>query len=284
MLLALATSDRFERIVRTVPGGERSARRLASRYVAGVELDDALAVARELAGHGIASSIDYFGENVTDPLQADRVVAAYLELAAALGRAPAGTFLSVDLSHLGVDLTGDGAGGRLRRIAEALPAASAIQVGAEQAARTDRILAAVTDVGRSGLPVWATLQANLRRSEGDGLSLARAGIPIRLVKGAYLEDPGASYSWGEATDLAYVRLAHDLHRAGATISLATHQAALREALTRAMPGVGVEMLMGVRPDDARALAAAGTGVRVYVPYGDGWFRYAMRRLAESRGR
>jgi proline dehydrogenase len=283
ILFALATSGRFERVVRGARGGERAAARLASRYVAGPTIDDALAVARDLAAHGIGSSIDCFGESVTDRTVADAVVADYLELAAALERAPDGTYLSVDLSHLGVDLP-DGATGRLRTIAEALPAGSAVQVGAEQIDRADRILAAVTEVRRSGAPVWATLQANLHRSETDGRELAAVGVPIRLVKGAYVEDPAAAYAWGEPTDLAFVRLAHELHGAGATISLATHDAALREALVRSLPGVGVEMLMGVRPDDAHILAAAGVPVRVYVPYGDNWFRYAMRRLAESRGK
>jgi proline dehydrogenase len=283
ILFALATSERFEQIVRRAPGGERTAARLASRYVAGPTIDDALAETRDLAGHGIGSSIDCFGESVTDPATADAVVAAYRELAAALERAPDGTYLSVDLSHLGLDLP-DGATGRLRTIAEALPAGSAIQVGAEQTDRTDQILAAVTEVGRAGAPVWATLQANLRRSEADGRALIEAGVPIRLVKGAYVEDPASAYGWGEPTDLAFVRLAHELHGAGAVISLATHDAALREALVRALPNVGVEMLMGVRTEDAQALAAAGVPVRVYVPYGDNWFRYAMRRLAESRGK
>jgi proline dehydrogenase len=283
ILFALATSERFEQIVRRAPGGERTAARLASRYVAGPTIDDALGEARDLAGHGIGSSIDCFGESVTDSATADAVVTAYRELAAALERAPDGTYLSVDLSHLGLDLP-DGATGRLRTIAEVLPAGSAIQVGAEQTDRTDRILAAVTEVGRAGAPVWATLQANLRRSEADGRALIEAGVPIRLVKGAYVEDPASAYAWGEPTDLAFVRLAHALHGGGAVISLATHDAALREALVRALPNVGVEMLMGVRTEDAQALAAAGVPVRVYVPYGENWFRYAMRRLAESRGK
>jgi proline dehydrogenase len=282
-LFALATSERFEQVVRAAPGGERIAARLASPYVAGPAIADALAMARDLARHRIRSSIDYFGESVTEPAAADAVVADYLELAATLGEAPDGTYLSVDLSHLGVDLP-EGAAGRLRTIAEALPSGSAIQVGAEQNDRTDRILAAVTEVARTGAPVWATVQANLRRSAADGRALAEAGVPIRLVKGAYVEDATSAYAWGEPTDLAFVGLAHDLHRAGATISLATHDAALRDALVRALADVAVEMLMGVRPDDARALAAAGVPVRVYVPYGNNWSRYAMRRLAESRGK
>ena len=178
--------------------------------MAGPTIDDALAAARDLAGHGIDSSIDCFGESVTDPAAADAVVAEYLKLARALERAPVGTYLSVDLSHLGIDLPGDDTSARLRTIAEALPAGSAIQVGAEQMDRTDRILAAVTEVRRAGGAVWATLQANLRRSQSDGRTLAEAGVPIRLVKGAYVEDPARAYPWGEPTDLAFVRLAHEL--------------------------------------------------------------------------
>jgi proline dehydrogenase len=282
LLFALATSDRLERAVRRFPAGERRAERLASRYVAGIALEDALEVARALAEDGLASSIDYFGESVADPAEAERVAAAYVELAGRLQRAPARTFVSLDLSHLGIDLPGDGACRRLRRIAEALPEGSRVQVGAEQAARADRVLAAVIEVAQGGAPVSATLQANLHRTEADGAALAQAGVPIRLVKGAYVEDPAIAHAWGEPTDLAFVRLAHELHGAGASISLGTHDPVLREALVRALPGVGVEMLLGVRPDDARALAAGGVAVRIYVPYGDAWFRYAMRRLAESR--
>ncbi len=106
---------------------------------------------------------------------------------------------------------------------------------------------------------------------------------IRLVKGAYVESPAVAYPFGEPTDLAFVKLAHDLHRAGATVWLATHDPVLREALLPAMPGAGVEMLLGVRPDDQVELAARGIPIRVYMPYGPHWFRYAMRRVAESRG-
>jgi proline dehydrogenase len=79
-------------------------------------------------------------------------------------------------------------------------------------------------------------------------------------------------------------LAHGLHAGGAELALATHDAVLREALLRALPGLGVEMSLGVRGADASALARRGVPVRIYVPYGDGWFRYAMRRWAESVGR
>ena len=149
VLFKLATSERFETTVRAAPGGERVAYRLASRYVAGDNAEDALATARRLAGDGVLSSIDFFGENVTDPREADRVADAYVALAA---RIQAPTYLSIDLSHIAIDEPGDGARRRLQRIAEALPAGALIQVGAEQVARTDRILDAVLAVARDGGP------------------------------------------------------------------------------------------------------------------------------------
>jgi len=284
VLFGLATSERFEHVVRAAPGGETLAYRLASRYVAGTTADDALATARRLASEGVLSSIDYFGENVTDPTEADRVADAYVALASRLqADAPAATYLSIDLSHVGIDESGDGPRRRLERIAAALPAATRIQVGAEQVARTDRILEAVLAVARGGGPVSATVQANLRRSRADAERLADAGVPIRLVKGAYVETPALARAWGDETDLAFIELAYALHRAGATVLLGTHDPVIREALVPALGDAGVEMLLGVRSEDLGPLVARGVPVRVYVPYGERWFRYAMRRAAESRG-
>ena len=282
VLFALANSERFERLARGLPGGERLAYRLALRYVAGRERGDAFVRTRELAEDGLSASIDYFGESVTDPREAERVVDSYVCLADALRDVTAGTFVSLDLSHIGLDQPGDGARRRLARIAEALPPGARVQVGAEQAERADRILDSVLAVARTGDPVSATVQANLKRSPSDASRLVEAGVPIRLVKGAYLEEPAIAHAAGEPTDLAFLELAHELHRGGAELTLGTHDPVLREALLRALPGTGVEMLLGVRPEDARALAARHLAVRIYVPYGNNWFRYAMRRLAESR--
>jgi proline dehydrogenase len=278
VLFALATSDRFERAVREAPGGEALAYRLASRYVAGRTNEDALETAHRLAAQGVLSSIDYFGENVFDPVEADRVTDEFVALAGRIAtEAPAGTYLSLDLSHVALDES------RLARIVAALPAGVRLQIGAEQAARTDRILEAVLAVARAGGGVSATVQANLRRTPADAHRLAEAGVPIRLVKGAYVEDPSTAIAWGDPTDIAFAELAHSLHRAGAELSLATHDPVLREALLPALAGVGVEMLLGVRSDDLPSLVSRGIPVRLYVPFGPGWFRYAMRRAAESRG-
>jgi proline dehydrogenase len=283
-LLVLAASARWERAVRALPGGERVAYRLARPYIGGARIEDALSCAQRLAAAGLASSIDFFGEDVDEPIAANRVADHYVALAQALARAPANTFLSVDLSHLGVDQPGPAVQERLERIVAALPAGCRIEVGAEQERRANRILAVVLAVARGGGAVSATVQANLKRSWADGQALAEAGVPIRLVKGAFLEDPQVARPRGEPTDVAFLELAHGLHAGGAELALATHDPVLREALLRALPGLGVEMSLGVRSADATALARRGVPVRIYLPYGDGWFRYAMRRWAESVGR
>jgi proline dehydrogenase len=280
---ALATSDSWERMVRAVPGGSDAAWRLASRYVAGAALEDALACAERLAADGLASSVDFFGEHVTDPAEADQVTDRYVALAGELARFPAGTFLAIDLSHIGLGESVDATERRLQRIVEALPAGCRLQVGAEEERHTDLIIAAVLSARRRGGDVSATLQANLKRSVRDARTLAEAGVPVRLVKGAYVENSSAALPWGDRTDLAFMELAHDLRRGGAELVLATHDPVLREALLRALPDIGVEMLLGVREDDARELATRGVQVRIYVPYGDDWFRYSMRRFAESLG-
>ena len=284
ILFKLATSERFERAVRgrRVANGWRTASPPAtSPAPLPMTRSPPRAVWRRKAS---TSSIDFFGENVTDPAEADRVADAYVALAGRLATdAPPGTYLSIDLSHIGIDEPGDGARRRLDRIAAALPAGARIQVGAEQIARADRILDAVLAVARGGGPVAATLQANLRRTPEDARKLAEAGVPIRLVKGAYVETPELAHAWGDPTDIAFIDLAYTLRAEGVTLSLGTHDPVIREALLPALPGTVLEMLLGVRTDDLEPLAARGVPVRVYVPYGDGWFRYAMRRVAESRG-
>jgi len=228
-LFSLATSEAFEWAVDRVPGARERAWRSARRYVAGEGPDDALQVARALRARGLLASVDLFGERVTNPAVVRSVADAYLALGV---RLPEGACLSLDLSHVAFDT------GVLRRIA----AVARVQVGAEEAAVTDRVLDAVLAVG--GERVDATLQANLPRSAADAARLAAARVPVRL---------------------------------------ATHDEALLRRMLPELPGADCELLLGVRPELAAQLRASGRRVRVYVPYGPNWFRYLMRRRAETRG-
>ena len=259
LLFTLATSEAFERVA-----PKRRAWRSARRYVAGETVEDALAAVERLKAAGLSASVDLFGER-TGAAEAPDVAAAYERLCA---RLPAGAWVSLDLSHIAFD------GGLLDRIVAALPPHARLQVGGEEAAQTDRVLDLVT---ARGAPLEATLQANLLRSPRDAERLAAAGVSVRLVKGAYVERE--AHPWGEATDRAYVALARRLHERGVDIALATHDERLHDVL----PQARVELLLGVRPRLATRLAAQGRDVRIYVPYGGGWFRYFMRRRAEAQG-
>ena len=282
VLFALATSAAFERAIRGVPGGARAVRRIVRPYVAGESMEDALTQARQLGQVVILTSLDFFGERVSDPAGADEVAAAYGRLADRLIDAPPGTWLSVDLSHLGLFTDARGSRRRLASVVDRLRPGARLQVGAEEAAVADAVLGTVHIVAEPGR-VTATIQANLRRSPEDARRLAGAAIGVRLVKGAYLERPRDAWPYGEATDLAYLRLAELLGDLHADVQLATHHGLFREACRRALPRAPVEMLLGVRGAEVRSLAAAGVSVRLCVPFGDGWFRYGMRRLVEARG-
>ena len=284
LLFRLATSDRLERAVRASARGEDRAWRAASRYVAGRTLDEALTTTAAVLARGHGVSVDLFGELERDPAVADRVVEDYLGLLSALPPAPADVWLSVDLSHLAVDTDPAGTADRLAAIAAALPEGRRIQVGAEDAARTDAVLGCVLDVAGRGLAdrMGATVQANLVRSPEDADSLVAAGVHVRLVKGAYLESSG-THPHGEPTDVAFLALAARLAGAGGAWAAATHDRVLQQAVLGRHGSVPVEQLLGVRPDVLDDLAGTGVPTRVYVPYGPHWFRYWMRRVAESRG-
>jgi proline dehydrogenase len=278
--LHLATNPVLERAILATPPLRARAYRSARRYVAGERVQDAVAVARALAADGIGASLDLFGERVTERSHAARVADVYVELASALAATPPDTWLSIDLSHIAFDA------GHLRRIAAALPPGRTLQVGAEEAATAGRVQEAVIAAAAAGLPVAATLQANLRRSPGDADRLAAAGVPVRLVKGAYVEPGPIAHPNGPPTDRAYAELARRLAGPGGDgdgVALATHDDALREPLLAALPAASCELLLGVAPDRARALAAAGRTVRVYVPFGPHWLRYLLRRRAEAQG-
>ena len=284
ILVRLATSPQLERAVRAAPLGERLAWRAASRYVAGTTADAATRAARELHERGVGSSIDLFGESVHDTATADRVTAAYLGLAGHVNALPAEVWLSADLSHLGLDVDPHGCADRLAAVADRLAAGRRIQVGAEDHGRAQAVLACIESVAGRGLAgrLGATAQANFRRTARDLERLVAAGVYIRLVKGAYPEPRDRALPYGEPTDVAYLRLAHRLAGTGAQFAVATHDGVLREALLAALGPRPVEQLLGVRPAVLGELTSRGIPVRVYVPYGGNWFRYWMRRLAESR--
>ncbi len=278
----LVVRDGWEPLVRSTKVVEKFAYRSARRFVGGRSLEEAHDRIRELVGRGFHISVDFFGEGLDEPSDIPAVLAQYRRAAAATTEFDGWVDLEVVPSHLGIDHSPEFFVENAATVGSLLPQQARLQVSGEESHRTDRIIDASIQLRKLGIPVVATVQANLRRSPEDVERLIEADVGIRLVKGAYLEPPKMAHAWGEATDRAFVRLAHQISSHGIhDVALATHDPVLQEALLPLFGSATVEMLLGIRNQDAIDLLNRGTAVRLYVPFGDDWFKYWVRRRVEA---
>ncbi|MBB5841609.1 proline dehydrogenase [Kribbella italica] len=226
-------------------------------------------------------SFDLFGTSARDEVEVRRTLDGYIALAKASTDISPDPWISVDLSHLGLRRSRHDSVRAAMRLADYVGAGGRIQVGAEEAPLAGEVLTAVRALASEGVPVMATVQANLRRSPGDIQDLIAAGIPIRLVKGAFPERENIALAPGPAVDRAFHRLACSIHDAGGVVALATHDGALREAVFAECGQLDCEVSFGVRGEDVAGLIADGVSTRVYLPFGPQWLRFYLRRLAEA---
>ncbi len=288
-LLGASRSDRLRQTVERVP----LTRTLVARYVAGTTQADVARVARELIDDGLMLTIDHLGEDTRDRAQAEAVVAAYVGLLTTIRGAGVGDHaeVSVKLSAVGQALPGDGekiALDHARRIcAAAADAGTTVTLDMEDHTTTDSTLSILRELRADFPDTGAVLQARLRRTEGDCRDLARAGSRVRLCKGAYVEPESVAFQETSEVDRAYVRGMKILLGGEGYPMLATHDPRLIEIAgslaaryRREQGSYEYQMLYGVRPAEQRRLVRAGEKVRVYVPYGDEWYGYLIRRLAE----
>ncbi|MEU3013659.1 proline dehydrogenase family protein [Nocardia asteroides] len=295
-LLAAARSPRLERTITRLP----VSRAVVARFVAGTGTGDAVRAAETLLRSGRFVSIDYLGEDTTDLPSAQATVAQYRTLITALGRLPetevaAGAVrpleVSVKLSALGQALPRDGhaiAREHAHQICAAAEDAGLwVTVDAEDHTTTDSTLAIVREL-RADFPWLGTvLQAYLRRTEDDCRALAGPGSRIRLCKGAYDEPASVAFRDRAEVDASYLRCLAILTAGSGYPMIASHDPAVLAAAGVAVQSAQrkteeyeYQMLYGIRADEQQRLADAGNHVRVYVPYGDQWYGYFMRRLAE----
>lgn len=286
-LLAAARSPRL----RQVAEKSRLTRPVVDRFVAGDSESAALRVTKDLIGAGLKVTLDFLGEHTTTVEQARSTVTAYCSVLAALAAAGYAeqAEVSVKLSAIGQGLS-DGAKIALdgaRQICEAAAAAgTTVTCDMEDHTTTDSTLATVAEL-RTDFPwVAAVLQAYLKRTEGDCRDLAVAGSRVRLCKGAYAEPESVAFT-GSGVAQSYQRCLAVLFAGGGYPMVASHDPAMIEAARtlivqhgRSADSYEFQMLYGIRPDEQHAIAAAGNRVRIYVPYGDEWYGYFMRRLAE----
>ncbi len=255
-------------------------RRAVQRFVAGNTIDEAVVAAVEMKGRGFTVTLDRLGEASTgakaDAYAAD--AARLLEAQAAAGLEPN---VSVKLTAIGLSEGSAVATARLERILMTAQRVNGfVRVDAEHAESLDALHEIVLAARAAGRPVGTVLQANMRRSVADCARLTSAGVPIRLVKGAY--DPGAD-GVGDpaAVDAAYLALASTLLATSVPLAFGTHdERILTQLAERSRGRAEAQLLYGVRSDLADRLATAGWRVRIYTPYGPDWWPYSLRRMAE----
>jgi proline dehydrogenase len=264
-------------------------RGLAQRYVAGEELADGMAVAATLNTQGLLVSLDYLGESVTNETAARRAAAAYVEALEAIALDDVDGHISLKLTQLGLDVSRELCVAQLRSILErARELDIFVRIDMESSAYTERTLEVHQELWDAGFRnVGIVLQAYLYRTEADVERAIEQGVQVRLCKGAYLEPPRVAFADKAAVDANFARLMERLLLHGTHPAIATHDEQLVRQAQELAQGAQLspesfdfEMLFGVRRDLQLRLARDGYGVRVYLPYGQEWYPYLVRRLAE----
>ena len=270
-------------------------RSVVKRFVAGDSTDLVVSVAGQLRDSNRKATIDFLGEDTLDPGQAAYTKDAYLALLSALsdeGLTQGGQAeVSLKLSALGQALGGDGEKIALENAREicqvAANAGTTVTLDMEDHTTTDSTLGILRELRQDWPWVGAVLQSYLYRTEQDCRDLAHEGSRVRLCKGTYKEPETVAYQDKSEVDKSYVRCLKVLMAGKGYPMVATHDPRLIEiagvlAATagRAPESFEFQMLLGIRPEEQRRLAEQGEQVRVYVPYGDEWYGYLMRRMAE----
>jgi proline dehydrogenase len=289
LLLALSTRPRIGTWMDRLP----TTRRLVRRFVAGTSVDEALTVIADLNARGLVGAVTYLGENVRTPAEAAEAAGVYVQVCAEIKRRGLIALPSLKLTHLGLDLGQEVCLDNLERVVQAGEAAETrVWIDMESSAYTDRTLDIYMRMRRTHANVACVLQAYLRRTPADLARLIPLGLTVRLCKGAYREPPTVAYSDKREVDLAYAQLSERLLASetltqGAYPGFATHDerliAHVRNYVARrsiARHRYEFQMLYGIRPELAGTLQGVGHTVRVLVPFGEDWYGYFMRRLAE----
>jgi proline dehydrogenase len=269
------------------------ARRAVRRFMPGERAEDALRAAEAFSGQGMAVLFTRLGENVSRSADADATLADYRALADEIDARGLDGELSVKLTQLGLDLDEPATVDRLRRLAERAAAGGrTVWLDMEGSAYTERTVALYERLKADQPNVGLCLQAYLKRTYRDIERLLPVEPRIRLVKGAYAEAPEIAYQSRTEVDANFLALCVSMlaaRKAGRPIfvGLGTHDVRLISQVADHAASVGlprdsfdVEMLYGIRADQQRRLSREGFKVRVLIAYGDAWYAWYMRRLAE----
>ena len=266
------------------------ARHLASRFVAGETVDSAVTALRELNAAGISATLDLLGEAVRSVAEARTARDTYIQALDRIKAVGADSNVSLKLTQMGLDIGEQECVEHVRAIVSRAGAqGSFARIDMEGSAYTERTLQLFTQRFHPefGDTVGVVLQSYLRRTERDVTDMIALGARVRLCKGAYQESADIAFPDKKDVDANYVTCMEQLLERGNYPAIATHDEriithAKTFATSHSIPPTRFEfqMLFGVRRDLQRALRREGYRLRVYVPFGDQWNPYLLRRLAE----
>ncbi|MEF2248600.1 MULTISPECIES: proline dehydrogenase family protein [unclassified Paenibacillus] len=259
--------------------------RAAQRFIAGESKETAVAEAEELISKGYAVSLEYIGENTRTMQECELAKAEFIHLIRSAGAAGIQTTISLDLSHIGLEVDSEFAYGQLIELAkEAAQYRMNIMISAEESAKTDRILQLYRRSSEACSNIGITLQAHLHRTLQDFNEIAECTGPVRIVKGAFKEPEQMALPRSEELNNRYLHLTETILSAGRSLSIATHDESIIEEVQKRgyldRSNVQMEMLYGIRPEKLKQLKKVGYKTQVYVPYGREWHLYFCHRLAE----
>jgi proline dehydrogenase len=262
----------------------------SSRYIAGATLAEAVECVRELNGGGKMATVDVLGEEIAREEEAWGITQKYRDVFAAIDKAALDSNVSVKLTALGLDLSYEICRDNLLAVLEvARSYDNFVRIDMEDSSTTDATLRLYRELREDGHDnLGVVLQARLRRSLDDVRALADLRPSVRLCKGIYLEPATIAFTEYEAVRANFVRCLDALLEAGCYVGVATHDEWLiGESLARiSSRGLGpleyeLQMLLGVREERRDERVAAGHRLRVYVPFGEHWYAYSLRRLQEN---
>lgn len=263
--------------------------RVASRYVAGEKLEDALAVVEKLAAEGAMATLDLLGEEVSERSKAAAAADEYVRMLDAIAARGLPSNVSIKLTSLGLNIDADFCRENVERIVSAAAAhRNFVRIDMEDHTTTDRTLAIYREIFARHQNVGVVFQAYMRRTLADIAALPPVGANVRLCKGIYIEPRPVAWKGYETVRMNFLEALEKLLVAGVYVGIATHDehlacgaVALVDRLKVRRERYEFQMLYGVDPELRKILIAGGHRLRVYVPYGRDWYPYSTRRLREN---
>ncbi|MGA9116454.1 MAG: proline dehydrogenase family protein [Bacteroidota bacterium] len=277
-------------VVAAVPFVPRAlVRRFASRYIAGETVDDAIRTVRQLNADGVCTTLDVLGEDVTNATEACSCRDQSIEVLRVIARDKLDSNLSIKLTSLGLKLGLPVCIENVRAIlVEAARRDIFVRFDMEDSTCTADTIAVFRAL-HAGFPgTGIVVQAYLHRTEADVRELAAVRTSFRLCKGIYREPPGIAFQGREEVQRNFLKLLAMMLEAGCYVGIATHDTVLVDGAREMIRRRGLsrteyefQMLLGVRPELRRKLVKEGHRVRLYVPFGEHWYGYSVRRFKEN---